>query len=108
LKIQPFRRRIKQESSHSVTAKSYLSPVLKKVVWGQLFVKNMSVRCKEQFSASVYRPVALQKILTPAVSYLTLGIKQMTIEGRAINARVVISEPERLQRATYELNDMTF
>ena len=53
--------------------------------------------------------MALQKILTPAVSYLTLGIKQMTIEGRAINARVVISEPERLQRATYELNvDMTF
>jgi two-component system chemotaxis response regulator CheB len=49
------------------------------------------------------------EILTPGVCYLAPGGKQMTIEGRAGNARVVISEPELFPCATYKPSvDVTF
>jgi len=47
--------------------------------------------------------------LTPGVCYLAPGGKQMTIEGRAGNARVLISEPERFPDAAYKPSvDVTF
>lgn len=47
--------------------------------------------------------------LTPGVCYLAPGGKQMTIDGRAGNARIVISEPERFPEATYKPSvDVTF
>jgi two-component system chemotaxis response regulator CheB len=48
-------------------------------------------------------------ILTPGVCYLAPGGKQMTIEGRAGNARVIISEPERFPSVAYKPSvDVTF
>jgi len=47
--------------------------------------------------------------LTPGVCYLAPGGKQMTIEGREGNARVIISEPERFPDVTYKPSvDVTF
>lgn len=47
--------------------------------------------------------------LTPGVCYLAPGGKQMTIEGRAGNARIIISEPERFPEAAYKPSvDLTF
>jgi two-component system chemotaxis response regulator CheB len=47
--------------------------------------------------------------LTPGVCYLAPGGKQMTLEGRAGNARVIISEPERFPDVTYKPSvDVTF
>jgi two-component system chemotaxis response regulator CheB len=49
------------------------------------------------------------ELLTPGVCYLAPGGKQMTIEGRAGSARVVISEPERFPNSTYKPSvDVTF
>jgi two-component system chemotaxis response regulator CheB len=49
------------------------------------------------------------EMLTPGVCYLAPGGKQMTIEGRAGNAKVIISEPERFPSATYKPSvDVTF
>lgn len=48
-------------------------------------------------------------LLTPGVCYLAPGGKHMTIEGRASNARVVLSEPERFPSAAYKPSvDVTF
>ncbi len=48
-------------------------------------------------------------ILKPGVCYLAPGGKHMTIEGRAGNARVVISEPERHPSVSYKPSvDVTF
>jgi two-component system chemotaxis response regulator CheB len=48
-------------------------------------------------------------ILKPGVCYLAPGGKHMTIEGRAGNARVVISEPERHPNVSYKPSvDVTF
>ncbi|MFT5839595.1 MAG: two-component system chemotaxis response regulator CheB [Flavobacteriales bacterium] len=48
-------------------------------------------------------------ILAPGVCYLAPGGKQMTIEGRAGSARVLISEPERYPSAAYKPSvDVTF
>lgn len=49
------------------------------------------------------------ELLTSGVCYLAPGGKQMTIEGRAVSARIVISEPERFPAATYKPSvDVTF
>jgi two-component system chemotaxis response regulator CheB len=48
-------------------------------------------------------------ILKPGICYLAPGGKQMTIEGRPDNARVIISEPERFPSAAYKPSvDVTF
>jgi two-component system chemotaxis response regulator CheB len=48
-------------------------------------------------------------ILKPGMCYLAPGGKQMTIEGRTGNARVVISEPERHPNVSYKPSvDVTF
>ena len=47
--------------------------------------------------------------LTPGVCYLAPGGKQMTIEGRAGNTKIVLSEPERYPSVAYKPSvDITF
>lgn len=47
--------------------------------------------------------------LRPGVCYLAPGGKQMTVEGRAGNAKIVISEPERFPREAFKPSvDVTF
>ncbi|MFT6991162.1 MAG: two-component system chemotaxis response regulator CheB [Paraglaciecola sp.] len=70
----------------------------------QAFAKRLNDLCDV-----TVKEAANGEILTPGVCYLAPGGKQMTIEGRAGNARVVISEPERFPLATYKPSvDVTF
>jgi two-component system chemotaxis response regulator CheB len=70
----------------------------------QAFAKRLNDLCDV-----TVKEAANGEILTPGVCYLAPGGKQMTIEGRAGNARVVISEPERFPSATYKPSvDVTF
>jgi two-component system chemotaxis response regulator CheB len=70
----------------------------------QAFAKRLhdlcNVRVKEASNGDM---------LTPGVCYLAPGGKQMTIEGRAGSARVIISEPDRFPCAAYKPSvDVTF
>jgi two-component system chemotaxis response regulator CheB len=70
----------------------------------QAFAKRLhdlcNVRVKEASNGDM---------LTPGVCYLAPGGKQMTIEGRAGSARVIISEPDRFPSAAYKPSvDVTF
>ena len=70
----------------------------------QAFAKRLNDLCDVKV-----KEAANGEILTPGVCYLAPGGKQMTIEGRASNARVVISEPERFPSASYKpCVDVTF
>ena len=70
----------------------------------QAFAKRLHDLCKV-----MVKEAANGDILRPGVCYLAPGGKHMTIEGRAGNARVVISEPERYPSAAYKPSvDVTF
>jgi two-component system chemotaxis response regulator CheB len=70
----------------------------------QAFAKRLNDLCEV-----TVKEAANGEILTPGVCYLAPGGKQMTIEGRAGNARVVISEPERFPSVAYKPSvDVTF
>jgi two-component system chemotaxis response regulator CheB len=70
----------------------------------QAFAKRLNDLCDV-----TVKEAANGDMLTPGVCYLAPGGKQMTIEGRAGNARVSISEPERFPSATYKPSvDVTF
>jgi two-component system chemotaxis response regulator CheB len=70
----------------------------------QAFAKRLHDLC----DVTVKEAVSGER-LTPGVCYLAPGGKQMTIEGRAGNARISISEPERFPDATYKPSvDVTF
>jgi two-component system chemotaxis response regulator CheB len=70
----------------------------------QAFAKRLDDLCDV-----TVKEAANGDILSPGVCYLAPGGKQMTIEGRAGNARVIISEPERFPAATYKPSvDVTF
>jgi two-component system chemotaxis response regulator CheB len=70
----------------------------------QAFAKRLNDLCEVTIKEAVNG-----EMLTRGVCYLAPGGKQMTIEGRAGNARVLISEPERFPSATYKPSvDVTF
>lgn len=70
----------------------------------QAFAKRLNDLC-----AVMVKEAANGEILTPGVCYLAPGGKQMTIEGRAGNARIIISEAERFPSAAYKpCVDVTF
>jgi two-component system chemotaxis response regulator CheB len=70
----------------------------------QAFAKRLNDLCDV-----TVKEAAHGDILTPGVCYLAPGGKQMIVEGRAGNARVIISEPERFTSATYKPSvDVTF
>jgi two-component system chemotaxis response regulator CheB len=70
----------------------------------QAFAKRLNDLCDV-----TVKEAANGEILTPGVCYLAPGGKQMTIEGRAVNARVIISEAERFPSAAYKPSvDVTF
>lgn len=70
----------------------------------QAFAKRLNDLCKV-----IVKEAVNGERLTPGVCYLAPGGKQMTIEGRAGNARIIISEPERFPNAAYKPSvDVTF
>lgn len=70
----------------------------------QAFAKRLNDLCNITVKEAVNG-----EVLTAGVCYLAPGGKQMTIEGRAGNARVVISEPESFPAAAYKPSvDVTF
>lgn len=70
----------------------------------QAFAKRLNDLCDV-----TVKEAANGELLTPGVCYLAPGGKQMTIEGRAGSARVIISEPERFPNSTYKPSvDVTF
>ena len=70
----------------------------------QAFAKRLHDLC-----AVTVKEAANGDILTPGVCYLAPGGKQMTIEGRAGSARVIISEPELFPSSAYKPSvDVTF
>jgi len=70
----------------------------------QAFAKRLNDLCDV-----TVKEAANGEILTPGVCYLAPGGKQMTIKGRAVNARVIISEPERFPSAAFKPSvDVTF
>jgi two-component system chemotaxis response regulator CheB len=70
----------------------------------QAFAKRLNDLCDV-----TVKEAANGEMLTPGVCDLAPGGKQMTIEGRAGNARVVISDPECFPSATYKPSvDVTF
>jgi len=70
----------------------------------QAFAKRLDELCKVSVKEGVNG-----EILRPGVCYLAPGGKQMTIEGRAGNARVVISESDRFPREAFKPSvDVTF
>jgi len=70
----------------------------------QAFAKRLHDLCNV-----TVKEAANGDMLTPGVCYLAPGGKQMTIEGRAGNAIVVISEPERFPSTAYKPSvDVTF
>lgn len=72
------------------------------------FTQTFATRLHDLCNIKV-KEAANGDILTPGVCYLAPGGKQMTIEGRAGNAKVIISEPERFPAANYKPSvDVTF
>jgi two-component system chemotaxis response regulator CheB len=70
----------------------------------QAFAKRLNDLCDVRV-----KEAANGEMLTPGVCYLAPGGKQMTIEGRAGNARIVISETECFPYAAYKPSvDVTF
>ena len=70
----------------------------------QAFAKRLNDLCRV-----TVKEAANGDILTPGVCYLAPGGKQMTIEGRPGNARIIISEPERFPCVAYKPSvDVTF
>ena len=70
----------------------------------QAFAKRLDDLCNVTVKEAAHGDT-----LKPGVCYLAPGGKHMTIEGRAGNARVVISEPERYPCAAYKPSvDVTF
>tara|TARA_R110002153_G_scaffold25502_7_gene80824 strand:- start:13182 stop:14294 length:1113 start_codon:yes stop_codon:yes gene_type:complete len=70
----------------------------------QAFAKRLHELCAVTVKEAVHG-----ERLTPGVCYLAPGGKQMTIEGRAGNATVTISEPERFPDTAYKPSvDVTF
>jgi two-component system chemotaxis response regulator CheB len=72
------------------------------------FTKAFATRLNDLCNVTV-KEAASGDRLTPGVCYLAPGGKQMTIEGRGGNAKVIISEPERFPDAAYKPSvDVTF